>query len=123
MKHVVLSTLFFLSLFSCSSGDQYEQAHKWSWDDFKEQKQLQGQVLEFDSLVMKPNDLRVYDSLLITINYNCDKLFHVFNLNTKKQVGQRIGRGARAKRDASTALCGGEKRCYPSVRHGDFLCV
>ena len=35
MKHVVLSTLFFLSLFSCSSGDQYEQAHKWSWDDFK----------------------------------------------------------------------------------------
>lgn len=93
MKRLVSFGIFFLSLFSCSSGDQYEQAHKWSWDDFKEQKLLQGQVLEFDSLVMQPNDLRVYDSLLITINYNCDKLFHVFNLNTKKQVGQRIGRG------------------------------
>ena len=93
MKHIILNPLFLLLFFSCSYGDKYENAQKLNWNDFKEQKQLQGHILEFDSLVMHPVDLRVYDSLLITINYDCDKLFHIFNLKTKKQIGQRIGRG------------------------------
>ena len=94
MKYKILHLLLLLSLFSCSYKDRYEKAQKWTWNDFQETQKLEGEILEFDSLIMHPADLHVYDdSLLITINYDCERLFHIFNLNTKRLIGERIGRG------------------------------
>ncbi len=92
MKVVCFLVLVF-TLVSCKFSDKYQDVETFSLDDFKEVRELAGKTLEFDSLVMHPSDLRVFDSLLITVNYDCEKMLHVFNLKTCKQVNQCLLKG------------------------------
>lgn len=82
-----------LSLASCSSGHSYEDARCFDWADFAEVKDLHGTTLDFDSMVMRPVDIQVYDSLMVVVEYNNDKLLGLFNLNTQKKIGDRINLG------------------------------
>lgn len=94
-NNYLLLFVFFLlvATASCSLKDHYEQATSYSYQDFKEEKSLKGKTLEFDSLIMAPRDIRVYDSLLVVIDYSENKLFHVYNLNTHKKIGSHVMRG------------------------------
>lgn len=92
MKSIYLLALVFI-LSSCTFGDKYKNVETFSIDNFKVVRELEGKTLEFDSLIMHPTELRVFDSLLITVNYDCEKMLHIFNLNTRKQVNQCLLKG------------------------------
>ena len=67
----------------------YPNAVSFEREDFKSE-QLHGEILTFDDIIMRPICLSVYDSLLITCNQGSEKLFHIFNLHTRKKIGERI---------------------------------
>ena len=90
-KCFVLGMLLYLC--SCASHDKYENAKKFGLEDIPVQKELVGNVLEFDSLIMRPRDIFVSDSLLVVIETGVGELFHVYNLNSKKYVTSHIVRG------------------------------
>ena len=56
-------------------------------------QELTGCEIAFDEPVMQPNQLVVMDTLLITINRKTEKLLHLFNLNTKKKIGEQMTMG------------------------------
>lgn len=86
--------LLILPVLSCDfDKDRYEKAVKFELKDFQTIKDLTSNRLEFDSLIMQPMDLVVYDSLLITVEVGKEKIFHVYNLNTKTHINQCINRG------------------------------
>ncbi len=87
--HLVLLLL----LLSCSSNYKYENAVSLSLHDFSSSENLHGTLLEFDTPVMRPTDILVKDTLLMTIDLSEDKLIHVYNLNSKKKISQCIDRG------------------------------
>lgn len=90
----LLSLLLLLSLLiSCSTKNEYLNSEKLNLNDFKIRKNLNGNIIDFDSLVMRPSDLLVIDSLLITIEPAEKRLFHIYNLNTKKKIANVIDRG------------------------------
>ena len=91
MKYYILGMLLFLC--SCVSHDKYENAKSFSFEDFPVQKELVGNVLEFDSLIMRPRDIFVSDSVLVVIEMGMDKLFHLYNLNSRKYMASHIIRG------------------------------
>lgn len=78
---------------SCSQKSKYEHAVVINKSDFKTTQILKGSTVEFDSLLMKPNQLQIYDTLLITCNMGDDKFFDIFNLKSKKKIGERISIG------------------------------
>lgn len=80
-------------LFSCSQKDKYEDAQLFGFNDFEAEIKLEGEILEFDDLIMSPSGLQVYDSILVTIEYEGDKICNLYNLNTKKKIGSRSVRG------------------------------
>lgn len=92
IKFFVTFCLFIL-LVSCSQKNKYENATFFDMTDFKTTQILNGTILQFDSIIMKPSQLQIYDTLLITSNLEDQKIFHIFNLNTKRKIGERISRG------------------------------
>lgn len=93
MKIRLLTISISIILLSCSQKDIYENAYAFTIKDFKDSQDLKGIVLSFDSLIMRPSDVLVVDSLLITIEPSTNKIFHLFNLKDKKQIGRRINQG------------------------------
>ena len=83
-----------LGLFcSCSNRPKYDLFTNFTWDDFGKPQFLQGELVNFDEMLMNPTRIWVVDSFLVTKNSNLDKSFYVYNLNTRKKVGERIVRG------------------------------
>lgn len=78
---------------SCKQQKDYPNATLWSYEDFPETKDLKGEVFELDSMVLQPYMMAVYDSFLVVEAIGEDHLFAVYNLNTKKKVGEHIKQG------------------------------
>lgn len=78
---------------ACSQKSDYQQAVSINEEDFETTQMLKGITIEFDSLVMKPNQLQVYDTLLITCSLGNDTFFDIFNLKTKQKIGKCISAG------------------------------
>lgn len=76
--------LFCLFVASCTHERIYTNAESFDRKDFKS-KQLQGKTMEFNEPIMRPTCLLLHDSLLITCNQGSEKIFHTFNLQTKKK--------------------------------------
>ena len=94
MKINILLASLFILLNSCSSDQSnYPDARSFTLDDFTATVQLKGTTLELNDMVMKPTDILAHDSLLITIEYRGDKLFHIYNLKEQKQVNECIVMG------------------------------
>ena len=85
--------LSLLVCISCTTGHEYEGSEIFVLDDFVETRQLKGQTLEFDSLIMNPSDLMVIDSFLLVVDSYDEKQIHLYNLNTKKKIAARIFSG------------------------------
>lgn len=77
---------------ACAENVTYEGETRIEWNDF-EKVELTGNVLFFDEDIMNPYHLAVRDSFLLTLNQKTEKICHVFNLNTKKKIGERIMMG------------------------------
>lgn len=78
---------------SCKKNKEvYQQQSFFDRNDFVT-KELIGEPIDFDEPLMKPKQLIVYDTLLITCNQNTEKHFHLFNLKNKKKIGERITMG------------------------------
>lgn len=88
----LLLTLNVFLLLSCGDRNEYQMSTPISERDFLKQS-LTGSVLDFEDLIMNPNQLIVYDTLLITCNQNTSKLFHIFDLKTKKKIGESVSMG------------------------------
>ena len=88
---VILGVIFFVAC-----GNKVESVYQdetcIEWEDFESQE-LTGREIAFDEPVMQPNQLVVMDTLLITINRKTEKLLHLFNLNTKKKIGEQMTMG------------------------------
>ena len=94
MNKIFALSIFLIGLVACDTQQkQNDKEITFSREDFKEQKTLKGKTLEFDSLIMRPLQIQVYDSFLVTYNIGTEKLFHVFNLNTGHKIGERIATG------------------------------
>lgn len=91
INSILIIVLF--TICSCSRKENYENAKNITKDDFKNTTSLTGSALEFDSMVMRPISLHLYDSFLITINMRTDKVFHIFNRYSKQKIGERISMG------------------------------
>ena len=111
-KQVVFLLLGACMLFSCSQKDRYIDARIFGFNDFEVEIELKGNLLEFDDLVMNPSELQVYDSILVTLEYGGEKLCNVYNLNTKKKIGERLVRGQ-----------GPDEMLMPSFIDNDGTCV
>lgn len=82
---------------SCShsekSASKYQDATSIEYDDFTSNQTLSGTVFLSEKEVLKPMSVYVCDTLLITMNPREKKLFHLFSLNSKKEIGERISAG------------------------------
>lgn len=93
MKIKLLFFVVSVLLLSCSRNTTYNDSISFTFNDFESSETLEGNTLNFDSLIMRPTVLKVVDSFLIVIEPTMDKLFNVFNLKNNKLVGKRIDRG------------------------------
>lgn len=109
MKSIYFLALIFI-LTSCSFNDRYQNVETFCFEDFKQVKELKGKTLEFDSLIMHPSEIRVFDSLLITVNYDCDKMLHIFDLNKRKQLNQCLLKGQGPNEMLQPRFIGNDKK-------------
>lgn len=91
--HQLVSYLICMIFFSCAKEGDYQKSHLINYKDFKSTQKIKGSNLQFDSVSLRPTSIQVFDSLLFTVNRKDEKLIHVFNLNTKKKIGERIAMG------------------------------
>ena len=84
-----------LSAVACSdkNGSNYQDATIIEYDDFASNQKLTGKVFLSDKEVLKPMRIYVCDTILVTMNPKERKLFHLFDLNSKRKMGQRISLG------------------------------
>ncbi len=75
-----------MALLSCSQKKLYESSTTFTADNFKRTQQLKATTVTFDSLIMKPTNMKVVDSILILVEPSLDKLLHLFNLKTKQWI-------------------------------------
>lgn len=87
------SLVLLLSIQSCSTPAGYEGEIIFTREAFKVDQTLMGKTVAFKDLIMKPSQIQVYDSLLMTYNQEAEKLFHLFNLKTGEKIGERITMG------------------------------
>ena len=87
--------LFLIVLVACSdkNGSNYQDATTIEYKDFASTQKLVGKVFLSDKEVLKPMRVYVCDTILVTMNPMEKKLFHLFDLNSKRKIGQRISLG------------------------------
>lgn len=89
----ILFLINLLMMLSCAHDNKYQHEISINENSFPTSNSLVGHTVEFDNLLMKPSQIQLYDTLLITYNQGADKLFHVFNLKSKKKIGECISMG------------------------------
>lgn len=81
--------LLVMSFLSCTSQQRDGITH-FDWDDVPTPIFLEGDSVEFDDILMKPTRIAIVDSFMLMKNSDVERFFHIYNLNTKRKVGERI---------------------------------
>lgn len=94
-KSIILFSVFVMLAWVACDSSQKPNGKEVSFErgDFKVQKRLSGKTIEFDSIILRPSQIQLYDSFLVTCNIGAEKQFHIFNLHTKHKVGECISMG------------------------------
>ena len=87
--HFIVPILILNIAFSCTSNS-YKDAKSFSYIDLGEPIALQGTIIEFDDLLMRPVEIKVLDSLLIMKNLGTEYHFHVFNIYDNRKKGELV---------------------------------
>lgn len=96
MKKYLISFLSFILIgFTACSGRQRQEDKSITFkrNDFKVQTALTSKTIEFDSILLRPSQIQLFDSFLVTCNQGAEKQFQIFNLNTKHKEGECIPMG------------------------------
>lgn len=95
MKRITqaLITVILFSIISCSQQSRYKNSRLISIDDFPSTQALTGETVTFDSILMRPWQMALFDTVLVVKNLNTEKHFHLFNIETRKKIGERISMG------------------------------
>ena len=96
MTRTFITCLFLIAIMltSCLNSEKYENASRFYLNDFKLISKLNAATIEFDEPIMMPLSFVKSDSLLIVQNIRTNKLLYVYNMNTRKKVGEFISRGS-----------------------------
>ena len=78
---------------SCATKESYEGAVPFSLDDFRFRKQLSGMTVPFDTPVMSPYNIQVYDTILVTMESQGDAVCCLYNLRNRRKIGERLKKG------------------------------
>lgn len=100
MRKYTLLLLSFILLGFIACNNKQKQSDRnitFQRDNFKVQKKLYGNTIEFDSIILRPTQIQLFDSFLITCNLGAEKQFHIFNLNTAHKEGECISVGQGSK--------------------------
>ena len=79
---------------SCHNSEKYENASLFSFIDFKTTTHLSATTIEFDEPIMMPLLFVKSDSLLIVQNIRSNNMLYVYNINSRKKVGEFISFGS-----------------------------
>jgi len=95
MKRSLVVKLFLVTtlITSCHQSEKYENASKFSFQDFKTTTKLNAVTIDFDEPIMLPWLFIKSDSLLIVHNIRTNNLLYVYNVNSRKKVGEFISWG------------------------------
>jgi len=99
MKNSVwtICIIMIISIYSCSKSgsDVYENARIITKKDFGKEITLKGEEVVFDEMIFRPYKMMIKDTILIIYNVDTEYAFQVFNLKSKKYIGESmlIGNG------------------------------
>ncbi len=88
--------LLLLSVTSCynEKNKGFDSENIWEWGNIVEIKSLKSTIFLDEEEVFMPMDIEIYDDYLITLDEGGDDgCVQIFDLKTKKKVGERISKG------------------------------
>jgi hypothetical protein len=92
-KNILFIIVLAVFTCSCSKNREYQDAVSIQFEDFESTQSLSGTIVEFDDIILKPNRLAICDTVLITIDSRGKLLFNIYNMNSKKKMGERVSMG------------------------------
>ena len=96
MKKSLIINLILMTfvMTSCHNSEKYENTSLFSFSDFKTTEMLNATQIEFDEPIMLPLLFVKSDSLLIIQNLKSINMLYVYNVNSRKKVGEFISWGS-----------------------------
>lgn len=69
-KYIILHlSLILLGFIACTDNQKQDDKNiTFQRSDFKVRKSLSGKTIEFDSLILRPSQIQLFDSFLVTCN-------------------------------------------------------
>ena len=73
-KYIILHLSLILLVFIACTDDQKQDDKNITFQrsDFKVRKSLSGKTIEFDSLILRPSQIQLFDSFLVTCNQGAE---------------------------------------------------
>ena len=88
-KSIYKVLLLAMSFLSCTANQKDGITH-FDWADVPEPIFLEGDSVEFDDILMMPTRIAIVDSFILMKNRNVERFFHIYHLDTKQKVGERM---------------------------------
>lgn len=79
-----------IALMSCSQTQDNGTVSFVEYEDFKDVKELKAEHVNVDSLLLKPIQLQVYDSVLMLMNSRAEKMVHLVDLRTNQMIAEHV---------------------------------
>ena len=93
IRLIINLSLMTILLTACYDSEKYKDAIIFSFKDFKTSTTLNATTIEFDEEIMLPLLFVKSDSLLIVQNIMTKNMLYVYNINSRKKVGEFISFG------------------------------
>lgn len=89
----ILTSILFALLSSCQGNEKYTDAERISFSNFGAVVSLKGDSVAFDDILLKPVKIHLVDSFLIMKNRNTEYAYYIFNILSKKKIGECVSFG------------------------------
>lgn len=89
----ILASIIFVLLSSCQGSEKYSDAERISFSDFGAVVSLKGDSVVFDDILLKPVKIHLVDSFLIMKNRNTEYAYYIYNILSKKKIGECVSFG------------------------------
>lgn len=89
----ILTSIIFVLLSSCQGSEKYSDAERISFSDFGAVVSLKGDSVVFDDILLKPVKIHLVDSFLIMKNRNTEYAYYIYNILSKKKIGECVSFG------------------------------
>ena len=95
MRKLSVIVVGMLLVASCSQGvkNNVSGTIPLHYEDFPRVDTLYGENVEFDSILLTPIQIQLYDSILVLMNLRGEQMVDLFNLSSHQLAGRRISLG------------------------------